>query len=354
MIKKIVIENFRLFDYLEINDLNMVNLFVGKNNSGKSTILESLFLNIGATNAELPLRINAFRNYRRRDDITFRSFFHNFNIEKPIRINTESKDPKQYKNLSISPLFLQKKTEKIFQLDKIIEQEHTAVASSGIEGLQHKLEIKETAKGKYKRFNANIRMSGNGFFLKQPINYKEKLKGIFLAPRTFPLENAKILGKIQFEKRTNDIVNILKEIEPNLKSIILLDNNSIFADIGLKNLIPVGLMGDGINRILSIVLALYENRNGIVLIDEIENGFHYKSQRILWKAIFQAAVKFNVQIFATTHSWENIIAFTKTSKDLMQKNIKLYRIEFRDDKNYVVEYNFDLLQQNLESEWEVR
>lgn len=354
MIKKLVIENFRLFDYLEINDLKRINLFVGENNSGKSTIIESLFLNIGATNAELPLRINAFRNYNRIDDITFRSFFRNFDIEKPIRINTYLKKPTQYRNLSISPLFSQQKTEKVIQIDKILAEEHTSITSSEIEGLNYKLEIKETTKGNYKSYLSKIRKNGSGFLLDQPVNYEEKIRGIFLAPRTFPRENAKRLGKMQFEKRTNDIVIILKEIEPDLKSIILLDNNFIFADIGYKNLIPVSLMGDGINRILSIVLALSENRNGIVLIDEIENGFHYKSQRVLWKAIFQAAVKFNVQIFATTHSWENIKTFIKTTKELSNNDIMLYRVESHQNKYRVVEYNYDLLQQNLESEWEIR
>ena len=116
MINNIQIKNFRLFDKLEIKDLKRINLFVGRNNSGKSTILESIFLNIGATNAKLPIIINAFRNLDRLDDITFRSFFHDFNIEEPIEIKITRQNPKEFRNLYISPLFSQKK-EKTIQLN---------------------------------------------------------------------------------------------------------------------------------------------------------------------------------------------------------------------------------------------
>ncbi len=353
MIKSILIKNFRLFENLEIKDLNRINLIVGNNNSGKSTILESIFLNIGATNAVLPLRINAFRNYDRLDDITFRSFFHNFNIKDPIEIKIERRKPKEFRNLSISPLFSQKK-EKNIQLSEIIKEEQTAVNGSTIEGLHHKFEIKKSSKGNYNSHYADIRKNGLSFKLEQPTNYEDKFRGIFLAPRSTPLDNARRLGKLQFEKKTDDIVKVLKNIEPNLKSIFLLDNNYIFADIGLKNLIPLSLMGDGINRILTIILALYDNQDGVVLIDEIENGFHYKSLNVLWKTIFEASQLFNVQVFATTHSWENIMTFVQISNELTFDDVKLFRVETQKNKNQVIEYDYKLLQNSLESEWEIR
>ncbi len=353
MINNIHIKNFRLFKNLEIKDLKKINLFVGRNNSGKSTILESIFLNIGATNAELPIRINAFRNLDRLDDITFRSFFHDFNIKEPIEIKIKRQNPKEFRNLYISPLFSQKK-EKTIKLNEITKDEHTAINGSSIEGLHHKFEIKKSQKGDYESYNSDIRKFGPSFRLDQPINYDEKYRGIFLSPRSSPRDNALRLSKLQFEKKTEDIIKILRNIEPNLKSISLLDNNYIFADIGAKNLLPLNLLGDGINRILTIILAFYDNQDGVVMIDEIENGFHFKSLKVLWKTIFEATKLFNVQVFASTHSWENIISFSKISNELSFNNLKLFRVETLKGINQIIDYDYDLLQNTIESEWEIR
>jgi AAA15 family ATPase/GTPase len=68
-------------------------------------------------------------------------------------------------------------------------------------------------------------------------------------------------------------------------------------------------MGDGINRVLTIILALVNADNGFLLIDEFENGLHYIVQEQLWKVIFNLAQKLNVQVFVTTHSEDCIAGF---------------------------------------------
>ena len=68
-------------------------------------------------------------------------------------------------------------------------------------------------------------------------------------------------------------------------------------------------MGDGTNRILTIILALVNADNGYLLIDEFENGLHYSVQEKLWEIVFSLAEKLNVQVFATTHSEDCIDGF---------------------------------------------
>ena len=65
-------------------------------------------------------------------------------------------------------------------------------------------------------------------------------------------------------------------------------------------------MGDGINRILTIILAMVNCENGYLLIDEFENGLHYSVQEKLWEIIFYLAKRLNIQVFATTHSNDTI------------------------------------------------
>lgn len=76
-----------------------------------------------------------------------------------------------------------------------------------------------------------------------------------------------------------------------------------------KKPVPLRSMGDGINRILTIILAMVNCENGYLLIDEFENGLHYSVQEKLWKIIFHLAERLNIQVFVTTHSNDTIRAF---------------------------------------------
>ena len=68
-------------------------------------------------------------------------------------------------------------------------------------------------------------------------------------------------------------------------------------------------MGDGINRILTIIFAMVNCESGYLLIDEFENGLHYSVQEKLWEIIFHLAERLNIQVFATTHSLDCVEAF---------------------------------------------
>ncbi len=163
-------------------------------------------------------------------------------------------------------------------------------------------------------------------------------------------------NNIQVKKGINRIIKILQKIEPSLVNLSLGVDNTIYCDTGLDRLVPINIMGDGIYRLLSIILSISDALGGIVLIDEVENGFHHSSQEILWSAIFEAGKEYDVQIFATTHSLECVKAFSNMyyEADPGEDSIKLYRIEKNKDKFKVIHYEPDLLANSLEDNWEVR
>lgn len=76
-------------------------------------------------------------------------------------------------------------------------------------------------------------------------------------------------------------------------------------------------MGDGINRILTIILALVNSENGYLLIDEFENGLHYSVQADLWEIVFFLAERLNIQVFATTHSEDCISGFEQVLNEAL-------------------------------------
>ena len=108
-------------------------------------------------------------------------------------------------------------------------------------------------------------------------------------------------------------------------------------------------------KTLSVALAMLDAEKGMVLIDEFENGLHQSVQEHLWKAIFAWSDKFNVQVFATTHSYECINAFVKASQDsLFPEKAKLYRIERKNENFKSIEFASEEITSFIEKNWEIR
>ena len=87
--KNIEIKNFRGIDYLKIEDFSRVNVFLGQNSSGKSSVLECLLLMMGMSNPDLPQNINSIRsrNFSSFADLGY--MFHNYDLKAKPEITSE-------------------------------------------------------------------------------------------------------------------------------------------------------------------------------------------------------------------------------------------------------------------------
>lgn len=104
--------------------------------------------------------------------------------------------------------------------------------------------------------------------------------------------------------------------------------------------VPLKRLGAGALRLFGIAIALANCRNGILLIDEFENGIRYSIQEKLWRMIFHAAEKDNIQVFATTHSQDCIHSFAKMAKGIPDAGT-LMRLERYNSELHVVHYPHD-------------
>ena len=121
-----------------------------------------------------------------------------------------------------------------------------------------------------------------------------------------------------------------------------------------EKLLPLKLAGDGINKLLFIVLSIIANPNSVILIDEIETGFHFSMYAKLWE-ISIVAQKNNCQIIATTHSYECINgAIDGIETANMQNAFCYYRIERADGENKAFRYSGDLVRSAINFSMEVR
>lgn len=98
-------------------------------------------------------------------------------------------------------------------------------------------------------------------------------------------------AQVQRKKRVQDVVSLLREVDSRLSDLRLNEIGLLETDIGLPKLIPANLLGGGINKYLSVSSAMVNYENGMVLIDEFENGLNHSAQKNLWKAVFSLGSK---------------------------------------------------------------
>lgn len=151
--------------------------------------------------------------------------------------------------------------------------------------------------------------------------------------------------------------DFLKIIEPRLKSlssVTMGDTSLIHGDIGLSRKIPVSYMGDGISRLLSIILSIATTKNGIVLIDECENGIHHSVMPKIWEAIAKAAREYNCQVICTTHSYECLEAAQEGISGELADDFSYVRIDREKNKRVAKCFDHEMLSMALKNNMEVR
>lgn len=107
---------------------------------------------------------------------------------------------------------------------------------------------------------------------------------------------------------------------------------------GQTNPVPLRSLGDGAVRAFAVALALANSTDGFLLIDEAENGIHHSTQARFWNMVLQTAERNNVQVIATTHSWDCVVGFAKAASELESVEGVLYRIQRNGDRLRAVEY----------------
>jgi len=155
----------------------------------------------------------------------------------------------------------------------------------------------------------------------------------------------KLWDGIALTGREKELLTALRIIAPGVEGLSLVEDSRtiqrkdrileripIVKIAGIDEPLPLRSLGDGTQRMLGIALALVNARDGILLIDEFENGLHYSVQPELWQLIFQIASRLNVQVFATTHSWDCIEGFQKAAQENTQEEGSLIRLSVKNDE----------------------
>jgi AAA15 family ATPase/GTPase len=303
MIETITIKNFRSFDDVEINDIKTVNVVVGRNASGKTALLEALYFTLGSPSLSFKLR-----NWRglgvevRYDDTNeskssiWRDLFYDFDQSNAVSIAFKG-------------------TENVNRRVRITCSERESQAfKSKLGGTV----IRQVPPIKFEYFKSNKPLgSVIPTFTEEGIKLGDSLEpmsGAFF-PSNVPIDQEEIaiffskLGRTHAQQPTIAAMNELFDFIEDLSIELIGKTPKVFVSIkNREEKIPIGLVSTGVTKIFAYLVAIASQKGGIVIIDEIENGFYYDTLPQIWKSLYKFAKRYEVQLFVSTHSEECLSA----------------------------------------------
>jgi AAA15 family ATPase/GTPase len=355
MLKSVSVSNFKVLQRLENVDLNSISLIGGKNNAGKSSLLEAIFLHLDHKAPDMLIKQLNWRGgipQQLSPEEIWEPFFYNFDLSK--RISIELVDNNLSSRLSIA--FQQNYSPKVPV--PINNNGRLTLSTNNTSRSFLSLAVKYES-GSNTDFSGHILITDQGTnYLIEKDDGKAIKNAVFLHARKLSDSlDADRLGVLDKTDEQYKILDFLRMFEPKLQRLILIKsgpNVVIHADIGEKKKIPVYLLGDGFCRCLSMILILATTRNGILFLDEIENGIHHSLLPQFWNFIFEASKSYNCQIIATTHSAEMIQSFANKAREKHFKDITYVRLAKKDNVVAAHQFDYDDLSYAVSSEMEIR
>jgi|GEM_PF-6926861 len=380
ILKNLTIKNFRCFENFELKNLKRVNIFVGDNNSGKSSVLEAVgFLSpslkdhfrIMGSRRVIVGDFNILKNYSTilNFAISMAEFFSLFfkkisaNI---IEINAEFESDKTQSDLKKLDLkiFRTNKIEKFIENDEklkpISEDEKSIEAESLL--WEYKFNNQKNSQ--------KIGFSSLGTYDSTIKDFNE-YQVIFLADET--PSNREIIDKWSKIKQSanlkesNEIdekfLKIVQNFEKDLKKIELIGN---FELAFRKNDFTVYLedLGNGFKKffdiLLTIDLAIKKNVPTLLCIDEIDNGLYHDKQDVFWEQISKLCEEKNIQLFATTHSYDALKSIVRVfenrykTDEKIDEELAVFRLVKVKNEVRARPFNFSFLKVLAESSTEIR
>ncbi len=364
MFRSIKIENFRGFKHFELQQLGRINLLVGLNNSGKTSILEAVQLLCSRTNIEplTEIMLNRGESFRSDDKLRrsrydsyldIRHLFFGHEIQPESKFSISSVNDKLNETLIGS---IENSPIKVYSASTEDSREQLALIDSESNGINLFRFMIKWDKSNLKEISSIFQLSVDGglepslgrrmgLLPSERVSLKEsKIESFrtqFISSSSLNIDKAaELFDQIVLTPNESLVEEALQIIEPEIERIALVRSESTRLStnnrggfiIRLRNSdqrIPIGSMGDGVWRILALTLAIVCAKGGVLLVDEIDTGLHFSTMSKMWKLIWETARKLDVQVFATTHNsdcWTSL-AMIAEEEENTEDEISIQRIE---------------------------
>ena len=370
------ISGFRGFPSLSIPQLGRVTLLTGRNGVGKTTVLDAIRI-YAATTYDTPFALAALLEERLgeqdewRDDLDekgdkvliadYNSLFHGrlLTPDQPISIGPESDENNVKLEVYQEGTLPKEQEEKI-----ILSLSH--IEDTDIPPLLVTFKNRPKYILPWMSSESNMRLLNRYFSRMVDDNSEEspeKLNCTYIGPN-LPSNEALVefIDKVALTEedyRPKEALELILDYKIYGIAVVGRDKKSrprVMVKLSKQEpRVPLKRLGDGVMRLFGIAAALVKSRNGLLLIDEVENGIHYSVHEKLWTMILKAAGEHNIQVVATTHSWDAVMGFANAAENLeMEEASVVVRIERHGKQFQAVKYTGDRIKTISEYDIEVR
>ena len=360
MIDSLTVENFRCFEKLTLENLGWVNVVVGDNGAGKTSLLEAISLGMGSS-PELAIKFRLLRGLggmlavsvlRSSYEALWRDLFYRLDQRRTIRIKL-SGTAETRRSLRVSYAAEEATTTPIPLGETSVDAFGSVEDASVVTPIT--FEWKD---------------AGGTTYAMKPVIDKRQLAVVgtpmpalaaffssAFATVTPPSESATQFSELSKSLKDGPFRRVLKDVFPQISDL------SVETDLGtpmlyckvpwLPQKVPVGMVSSGIHKLMSILLGIADLSKGVVLVDELENGLYYKAMPRVWKALHRFGKAYKTQLFVSTHSKECLEAALPALQD-NESDFRLIRVENQKGKRTARLFKGKDFEAAIETDTEVR
>lgn len=301
LIESLNIDHFRGLNGLSIDDLSTVNIFVGANNSGKTSVLETLKIMSEPSSLAQIMYLALHRaqvdpEEKKKNLIRY--------VQNIFQESHDEEGQRFYRirlGASVQGVHFQ------FDVDGTVGE---VVNSIGENENVFDIAIKTSTDTGSKNDYAIVQLK-NG----QDTSFSSEKKSLYKAlyvPSNISYYNicASILADYIVSHGKQDILHIIQTFDSDVNDISLVREDIYLHSIHFGT-IPLFAYGSGLQKAVMLAAMLAHFKNGAILIDEIDNAIHVSAFEDVFKWFLDSCIKWNVQAFVTTHSAEAIDAILK-------------------------------------------
>lgn len=350
------IKGFRSLNGLSLKDLGRLNVIVGRNGSGKTSLLEALYLFFSDARLESVVGVAERRGeFDKTDNAgewapSIRHFFTGHAIATGADEIVLSGD--EFKmTVSIGVENMPMKNDYRIIAPTTMCRISSGEGDSGSRRIFSFPVCKDGA--------IDVSRSGDGGYNK-PLS-PEDIPVVFVSPDGIDSKALlKMRDEIVARGSETGLVNILQLLDARVESVGFLSaheknykslsNGTLVGLSGVSGRVPVKTLGDGMHRLLTIAMGMASCSGGVLILDEVDTGLHYSAMESLWKFILTAAERNDVTVFASTHSLDCLRGLAVVGED--SKDVCLYAFSASGRK--IVSYTGREMASAVNNEIEVR
>ena len=320
MISSFKVEGYRKFSSFRLDKLSQINFFIGKNNVGKTTLLESVFgwacgYNLSSFMGTCVQRNQFLQNYTAyhiaENIVSAVNDRRSIPFSFKFTAMDDGKEISYTHKVSLGDVF----KDFIRDVATDVQPVNTVMPSPMNPQMQiiNNITVAQWEVAKTDTDKRNFLLGWPNTFIEnvspqQLANYED------ISSHRNMAENRKLYVHLKRHNLIDKFVQEMQEVFPEITDFDILpyqDNSMapVSAQVTNGDYFPLDTFGDGLRRMFQIVGALIFYHDGIMCIDEIDSTIHPEAQRKLCNSLIKYARKYNVQLFVTTHNLEFIDNF---------------------------------------------